>query len=62
MGDDGVTYFSYLDDGVAKYEEDVNTLATPTPLRPGYGDNVGSSNEIKYAPIHAPFVTLDGGY
>ena len=61
MGDDGVTYFSYIDDGVAVYEEDVDTAEGPTPLRPGCGGNVGSPNEIRYAPNHAPFVTLDGG-
>ena len=36
--DDGVTYFSHLDYGVPEYEEDVNTLDVPTPLRPGYGE------------------------
>ena len=60
MGDDGITYFSYLDDGVDVYEEDVNTSDFPPPLRPGYGGNVGRPNEIIYAPKHAPFVTLDG--
>ena len=60
MGDDGATHFSYLDDGVAVYEGDANTLDVPTPWRLGYGGNVGIPNEIRYAPNHAPFVTLDG--
>ena len=47
MGDDGATYFSHLDYGAPEYEEDVNTSDSPTPFRPGYGENVGSSNEIK---------------
>ena len=59
-GGDGATYFSCLDDGVAVYEEDVNTAEGPTPLRPGYGGNVGSPDEIRYVPHPAPFVTLDG--
>ena len=62
MGDDGVTYFGYLDDGVTVYEEDVNTADVPTPLVPGYGGNVGSPNEIRKAPNHAPFVTLARGW
>ena len=46
MEDNGATYFSYRDDGVAVYEEDVNTADAPTPLRPGYDGNAGSPNVI----------------
>ena len=59
MEDDGSTYFSYLEAGVDVYEGDLNTSEVPTPSRPGYGGNVCSPNEIRYAPNPAPFVTLD---
>ena len=60
MGEDGAAYFGYLEDGVALYEVDVNTSDAPTSLRPGCGGNVGSPDEIRYAPKPSPCVTLDG--